>query len=425
MVGSCSRARVCQRIAVLAAFIVAGVLGSAVPVEAHTAFGLTTDNVIVRFDTNAPGTGLRVVAITGLQPGETALAIDLRPSTGQLYLLGSTSRLYVVDTNTGAAVAVGAPFSPALSGTRFGIDFHPVLDSIRLISDLGQNQDLDPDSGRVSSVFPDISSVSTRIVESAHSDNVPEGTMTRLFAIDSRTDELLTTTQGGFQPVGALGIDTSDLVGFDIAANDDAAYATLTDASTSLYRIDLSTGAASLVGPVYLGPYFGLTLAARAVPLLVLRNGTDLVRLCSARPETVLSTTAVLGLQPGEMLVGIDWRASDGRLYGVGSTSRVYVVDPMTGAATPVGPPFTPQLSGAKFGVDVDFIRGANLRIVSDIGQNLLIDLSTGESICALCLGHHSCPRSPRSPSGTETTAPALTRGRRPWGAGHRSASTS
>src|SRR5690349_15212559 len=164
MVGSHSCARLRRGVAALAAFVVAGVVGGAVPVEAHTAFGLTTDNVLVRFDTNAPGTGLRVVLITGLQPGETALAIDLRPSTGQIYLLGSTSRLYVVNTDTGVAVAVGAPFSPALSGTRFGIDFHPVLDSIRLISDLGQNQDLDPDSGRVSSVFPDISSASTRIV---------------------------------------------------------------------------------------------------------------------------------------------------------------------------------------------------------------------------------------------------------------------
>jgi hypothetical protein len=369
-------------------FVVAGVLGSAAPIEAHTVFGLTPDNFIIRFDTSltaTPGSFYR--SISGLQSGEMALAIDLRPSTGQLYLLGSTSRLYVVNPDTGAAVAVGAPFSPALVGTRFGFDFHPALDSIRLISDAGQNQYLDPDTGQVSSVLPNLPAESTGIVELANSENAPGATMSRLFAIDAGTDELLTATQSGFEPVGALGIDigTADLVGFDIAANDDAAYATVTGASTSLYRIDLSTGAASLVGQ-YGAPLVGLTLAARVVPLLALRNGTDLVRFVSARPGTVLSTTAVRGLQPGETLVGIDWRQSDGLLYGVGTTRRVYVVDPMSGAATAVGPQFQIPLSGVTFGVDVDARLGGvhvddlrgQLQVVSDTGQHLDVDLRTG-----------------------------------------------
>jgi hypothetical protein len=377
MVGSCSRARVWQRIAALAMFVVAGVMGGAVPVVAQTAFSVTSNNDINRFNTSlTPVLGIPGRKIRGLQPGETVLAIDLRPSTGQLYLLGSTSRLYVLNADNGEAVSVGAPFSPALVGGRFEIDFHPVLDSIRLISDLGQNLELDPDSGRVTSVLPDISSEFLGVVALAYSDNVPEGTMTRLFAIDSGTDQLLTATESGFQSEGPLGIDigSSDLVGFDIAANDDAAYAAVTGASTTLYRVDLSTGAASLVGRIA-GPLVGLTLAARAVPLLALRNGTDLVRFLSARPETVLSTTAVRGLQPGETLLGIDWGQNDGLLYGVGSTRRVYVVDPMSGAATPIGPPFDIPLSGTKFGVDGI---GDGLRVVSDTGLHLGINLSTG-----------------------------------------------
>jgi hypothetical protein len=387
--GFCSCARLRRGIAALALLVVAGVVGGAVPVEARIALGLASSNLLVRFDTNAPETSMGAGTIQGLQPGETALAIDLRPSTGQIYLLGSTNRLYVADPlgEPFMASAVGPPLSPALVGSRFGIDFHPVLDVIRVISDAGQGLYLDPDTGRVLSVFQDISSESRRIVELASSDNAPEGTMTRLFAIDSRTDELLVATESGFQPVGVLGVDTSDLVGFDIAANDDAAYATLTDATqtdagTSLYRIDLVTGAASLVGPVIYGPFIGLALTARAVPLLVLRDGINLVRLYSARPQTVLSTTVVRGLQPGETLVGIDVRQRDGLLFGVGSTSRLYLVDPMTGAATPVGLPFTPQLSGATFGVDLD---DARLRVVSDTGQSVSIDSYNGApSDCCL-----------------------------------------
>jgi len=42
------------------------------PAAAITAFGLSNANQIVTFDTNPPTTPLSVVAITGLQSGETA-----------------------------------------------------------------------------------------------------------------------------------------------------------------------------------------------------------------------------------------------------------------------------------------------------------------------------------------------------------------
>src|SRR5262245_11081444 len=91
--------------------------GFSAPAAANPAFGLTTANQLVAFDTSTPGSALAPIAISGLQPGETALGIDVRPATGQIYLLGSTSRVYVVNPASGHATAVGAPFTPALSGT--------------------------------------------------------------------------------------------------------------------------------------------------------------------------------------------------------------------------------------------------------------------------------------------------------------------
>src|SRR3712207_4408284 len=83
-----------------------------------TLVALTTANSLVRFDSAAPGTLLgsaTPLPITGLQAGETLQGIDFRPASGQLYALGSTSRLYVVNPTTGAATALGtAPFTPAL-----------------------------------------------------------------------------------------------------------------------------------------------------------------------------------------------------------------------------------------------------------------------------------------------------------------------
>src|SRR5687768_3848258 len=69
---------------------------------------LTGTNSLIQFNSGAPGTILSTTSISGLQPGETILAIDFRPLTGQLYGLGSSSRLYVINLATGAATQVGS-----------------------------------------------------------------------------------------------------------------------------------------------------------------------------------------------------------------------------------------------------------------------------------------------------------------------------
>src|SRR5678809_1253267 len=97
------------------------------PFPSELIYGVTTTNLLVSFNSGAPGTILSSVAITGLQAGETILGIDFRPATKQLYGLGSTSRIYTISLSTGAATAVGSPFTPALSGTAFGFDFNPTV----------------------------------------------------------------------------------------------------------------------------------------------------------------------------------------------------------------------------------------------------------------------------------------------------------
>nr|HMS65909.1 DUF4394 domain-containing protein [Ignavibacteria bacterium] len=62
------------------------------------------------FDGNSPSSS-NSAYFTGLQPGETILGIDFRPGTGQMYGLGSTSRIYIINPVTGASRMVGAgPF---------------------------------------------------------------------------------------------------------------------------------------------------------------------------------------------------------------------------------------------------------------------------------------------------------------------------
>jgi len=183
-------------------------------------------------------------------------------------------------------------------------------------------------------------------------------------------------------PVGPLGTILFDVgnVGFDISANDNRAYVIVTVGGISgLITINLTTGVAAPVGTMAGGTYRGLTVLARGVPMVALR-GNELIRFHSATPGTILGTATISGLAFGEQLVGIDVRPADGQLYGVSTASRLYLLNAITGAATPIGPAFSTPLSGTRFGVDFNPTVD-RLRIVSDAEQNFRVNPNTGVAV--------------------------------------------
>lgn len=106
-------------------------------------------------------------------------------------------------------------------------------------------------------------------------------------------------------------------------------------------------------------------------------DANALVRFPAKEPQTV-TTIPVTGVAQGEKILGVDFRASNGRLYALGSTSRIYTLDPATGAASPVGAqPFSPPLAGQAFGFDFNPVADA-IRVHSDVDQNLRINANTG-----------------------------------------------
>ena len=54
-------------------------------------------NRLDKYQTSNPEMMISSATITGLQAGETILGIDFRPATGELYALGSNSRLYTIN----------------------------------------------------------------------------------------------------------------------------------------------------------------------------------------------------------------------------------------------------------------------------------------------------------------------------------------
>lgn len=102
-----------------------------------------------------------------------------------------------------------------------------------------------------------------------------------------------------------------------------------------------------------------------------------LVTFDSATPDDIQSGVAISGLQQGEAIVGIDVRPATFELYGLGSFSRLYKINPATGVATQIGDPFTEKLNGSSFGFDFN-PRVDRVRITSNADQNLRVHPDTG-----------------------------------------------
>jgi Domain of unknown function (DUF4394)/FG-GAP-like repeat len=217
--------------------------------NAATMYGVSTANQLVRFDSAAPGTVTNIGTISGLQAGENVLAIDFRPANGQLYGLGSTSRIYTISTVSGSATAIGAAGAFTLTGTDFGFDFNPTVDRIRVVSNAGQNLRLNPDTGAIAATDTNLNPGTPVVSAAAYTNNFAGATTTTLYVIDSGNDTLYIQNppnNGTLVAVGALGVDASNVNGFDIATIGGTAWAALTVGGTSrLYTINLTTGAAT------------------------------------------------------------------------------------------------------------------------------------------------------------------------------------
>jgi len=112
-----------------------------------------------------------------------------------------------------------------------------------------------------------------------------------------------------------------------------------------------------------------------------------LVSFNRTAPGTQVGAVSVSGLAEGESLLGIDRRPADGQLYALGSGGSVYQLDPATGVATRKSTlraaagddnPFT-ALAGTSFGFDFN-PAADRLRVVSNTGQNLRINVDTGDT---------------------------------------------
>ncbi len=236
-------------------------IGSAATIYGIANQGIATN--LVRFDSATPGILDSSVFVSNLQSNEILLGIDFRPATGELYGVGSSSRLYTINPTTGAATGVGGQFSTTLNGSAFGFDFNPQIDRIRVVSDTDQNLVLNPITGAVQLAATSLNYAAgdpqagqnPNVVSSAYDQNFAGTGATQLYGIDTRFNTLVkqANNTGVLNTVVALGISVDAVGGFDISRVGNVAYAALklsSSSSSNLYTINLANGATVSLGTI-------------------------------------------------------------------------------------------------------------------------------------------------------------------------------
>ncbi len=245
-------------------------VASAGSASAERLFGLTLDNRIVSFDSGDPETVISSRAIIGVQAGDTLLGIDVRPATLSFWSVAQSGNVYeLLPMGSGYVATLRSALSVMPSGTSFGIDFNPVPDRLRMVSNSGQNLRINVATGATivdGAITSDSGAVN--LIGAAYTNSIAGASSTVLYAIDSVGDTLLRSTNPNagtytnlnlmgqaFQPLG-LSFTNANNVGFDISANDGRAYLTI---DSLLWRVDLNTGKATSLGVVGAGTLRGLT----------------------------------------------------------------------------------------------------------------------------------------------------------------------
>ncbi|MCW2615814.1 MAG: polymerase [Frankiales bacterium] len=254
--------------ALLAAAVVGtGAVALAAPAAAATGgvlvYGLTESDQIVQFRAGTPGTLIFNSPVVGIAANEELVGIDVRPATGALYGVvdGPVSdRVITINPTTGAITST-VQLATALTGKTFGVDFNPMADRLRIVGDddSSYNVTVDGANGGAVLVQGAINPADAQVRGVAYLNNVAGAASTQLLDLDTTGADRLAqqnVATGALTYRGLTGTDVSESatstasVGFDIEAVTGTAYALLEGATgrEALYTVDLTTGAARLVG---------------------------------------------------------------------------------------------------------------------------------------------------------------------------------
>ena len=128
-----------------------------------------------------------------------------------------------------------------------------------------------------------------------------------------------------------------------------------------------------------------------AETLFALTTDNQILTLDSAAP-TQGSAVRITGLDTSERLLGLDTRPTTGVLYTLSNAGTLYTLDAATGVASfvaslsnnPANATAFTGLNGKNFGFDfnpvADSAGNASLRVISDLGQSLAVNVNAANA---------------------------------------------
>jgi Domain of unknown function (DUF4394) len=237
--------------------------------DAQTFYATTNQNLLLQFDERRPDRISDVVPLLGLGSA-TLVGIDYRPATGDLYGVGSNSAVYRINPQTGIAVPENAnpdgtpiPFTPALTGMKFGFDFNPTVDKIRVTSNVGENLRLNVDEGTLLMRDGNLNPGTPQVVGSAYTNSsfrpfANRPSTTTLYALDAATSQVFVQNPpnaGTLANGKDVGFRVGQDVGFDIVGEEPNVKGYVANrrngaSGSTLYRLNPVTGRSKLLGRI-------------------------------------------------------------------------------------------------------------------------------------------------------------------------------
>jgi DNA-binding beta-propeller fold protein YncE len=223
--------------------------------SAATIAGLVDGKTLVWIDSDT----LKVTKSVEIEGGGI-LGIDVRPADKQLYGVNAAGKILMIDPATGKTTMKSQISEAIPSGATISVDFNPVADRMRVIASDGTSLRINIDDGKATVdgklkyADGDANKGKTPHAMAAAYTNSFAGTKeTALYDIDVANGMLVKQAppnDGILNSVGPLGVKLDGGVAFDIAADGKGGNQGWLLVGSTLYSVDLGTGAAKAAGAV-------------------------------------------------------------------------------------------------------------------------------------------------------------------------------
>ncbi|MGL5143984.1 MAG: DUF4394 domain-containing protein, partial [Acinetobacter junii] len=384
---------------------------------------LTANGMISSVDRSMPDKVVSNRKIKGLMSGDELVGIDYRPKDGKLYAVGLQGNLYTLNPNNGEAIFLrkliadpsdttdgNASFTQIMGDANLiTVNFNPAADRLRVISNTGQNLRINVDTGAtITDGTINLATGTAAVVAGAYTNAFAGTGSTKLYSIDQNSDRiyLQNANAGTLGNSTALGADinTNGGGGFDIDPVSNVGFAALKLASGNykFFKLNLANVGTSS-DAVFESHDLNNSFNSMGIRGIALKRSTDataqgygltannkLLSFAITNPNTV-TEKSLTGLLVDEKFIGIDYRFrtstdNSGKLYGLTNKGNLYTINTDTGLASlitalkPATSSTFTNLDGTSFAVDFNPLAD-RLRVISNTGQNLRINVDTGDTI--------------------------------------------